>query len=689
MGKLDAAQRKWLGDLGVMVGGGPPPADRQGDGHDDPRFAPLLGAARKLGQNLQAVRDRLAEQVKVNQDQWAVAAASKAAGTIGRLVSSGAHKVAHALSDDVADEEFHAVATPDDDIFDAAENEYAGFQTVVTQGDLPAAGEALKAYAKAIDAAKARVDDFLQGVGSGAEGATTVLKGTAVVGAIAATVATGGVAAGAAVPMLGIAASGGATVLGTATAVGAGAGVYGVAQEGAGQVTERVIGTRGEIDFGQIALRGAKDAAIGFVGAFVGGVLAKQFAKMFGSYLSTAITAEELAAIGDITNKGVPLARDAFLGTGQRLVTDFLAGAGTTPLTTAIAVVADRIAGKAPPTTEEFTHLVLEEFIRGSALQLFIGALTHGSAGNRPHGETEPAPRQGAGEPAPQPEPMVSVAAKPKEAEVIAPKPAVKGKAPAKVAKVPELVELPAFATAEQRSRLDHMVELAQQGRGELKAGELSAYLKKARTPAQLDEMLSDLTGSLTDLSTGSGHAGTVERTDAVGDTAKPRTSAVSHEEALGAAMEAEGSAIPLGHERHHVALKKGPARRRAGANPPPTPPGKAPLNEEMFAMGEQVRDLLSIASVPIDSAANGIPLRGSSRDARVTNESASMHKNVHTKKSLAALLRDLQTVRGDTEATRAVLSEHGQALYEGRPARTLEMVLGTDPEVDGVDSVE
>lgn len=415
MGTLNTAQRQWLEQLGELVGkpantlatqssapvvnaaaaatapGGSPP--QVADGHDDPRFAPLLGGARKLGQNLQGVRDRLEEQVKINADQWAVAGVSKAAGTVGRLFSSAAHKVGHAISDNVDEEEFHAVATPDRDIFDAAETDYVRFQTAVGQGDFQAAGTALKAYAKAIDSAKARVDDFLQGVGSGAEGATTVLKGTAVAGAVAATVATGGVAGGAAVPMLGIAASSSATVLGTATAVGLGAGAYGVAQEGAGQATERLIGTRSEIDFEQIALRGAKDAAIGFVGAFVGGVLAKQFARMFGSYLSEAITAEELAAIGNITNNGVPLARDAFLSTGQRLVTDFLAGAGTTPLTTAIAVVAGRISGKALPSTDEFAHLVLEEFIRGSALQLFIGAVTHGAGGGKPHGEgTVPEP---------------------------------------------------------------------------------------------------------------------------------------------------------------------------------------------------------------------------------------------------------------------------------------------------------
>ena len=645
-------------------------------GYEDPRFAPLLAGARKLGQDLQGVRDRLAEQVKINEDQWAVAGASKAAGTIGRAFSSVSHKVGHAFSDDVAEQEFHAVTTPDADIFDAAEDEAVRFHKAVKQSDFAAAGEALKAYARAVARAKARVDDFLQGVGSGADGATAVLKGTAVAGAVAATVATGGAAA-----------AGGASLLGTATAVGGVAGGYGMLQEGAGQATERVIGTRSEIDFGQIALRGAKDAAIGFVGAFVGGALTKQFAKMFGSYLSNAISAEELAAIGNITNNGVPLARDAFLSTGQRLVTEFLAGAGTTPLTTAIAVVADGITGKAPPTTDEFMHLVLEEFVRGAALQLFIGALTHGTARAKAVPQREGAP------------PAKSNVA-PDDAAVVTEKAtaapdkatAVSDKAKARPGKAttPELVGLPDFATPQQRSRLDHMIELAQSmHEGQLNADALSAHLKQARTPAELDGMLSDLSGSLTDLSTGPGHAGTVERTDAVGTTAKPRVSAVSHERALGAAMESEGSAIPLGHDRHHVAPKKGPARRSSGRDPQPAAPGKAAPSDEMFAMGEHIRDLLSEASVHIDYGANGIPLRGSGRNPHVTNESASMHKNVHTRKSLAALLRDLETVKGDTDATRAVLRKHGQALYEGEQPKSQEFFLGPDPEVDGVDSVD
>jgi len=397
MDSLDPAQKKWLRDLAGLVGGvveaaTPSRADAAaGSGaagkQHDPRFAPLLAAAEKLDATLQSARDRLADQVAINKDQRAIASASQAAGTVGRFFSSAAHKVGHAFSDAVPEEAFHAVTTPGEEAFEPAVAAHARFQSAAAQGDWQACGEALKAYAQAVASAKARVDDFLQGIGSGAEGATTVLKGTAIAGAVAATVATGGIASGAALPTLGVAASSGASLLGTATAVGTVAGGYGATQELAGQATERAIGTRGEIDLGQIALRGAKDAAIGFAGAFLGGVLAKQFAKMFGSYLSTAISAEELAAIGTITNNGVPLARDAFLSTGQRLVTDFLAGAGTTPVTTAIAVVTERIAGKPLPTTEQFGNLVLEELIRGGVLQLFIGAITHGGGKPAAHEE--------------------------------------------------------------------------------------------------------------------------------------------------------------------------------------------------------------------------------------------------------------------------------------------------------------
>jgi hypothetical protein len=82
-----------------------------------------------------------------------------------------------------------------------------------------------------------------------------------------------------------------------------------------------------------------------------------------------------------------PLPRDFFLTSGQRFIADFLGGIGSSPLTTAVSTVLNGITGGGEiPSPREFTRQVIEEMIRGGALQLFIGALTHGRGGGSARG---------------------------------------------------------------------------------------------------------------------------------------------------------------------------------------------------------------------------------------------------------------------------------------------------------------
>lgn len=229
----------------------------------------------------------------------------------------------------------------------------------------------------------------------------------------------------------------------------------------------------------------------------------------------------------------------------------------------------------------------------------------------------------------------------------------------------------PDFATPVQRERLAQAIEAAQNLAGDrrLNAGELNAHLQSAKTAPELESMIKQIEASVERELAMKRPLGTVETgnqgvegTDAIGTTTKPRTRALSHERVLGAGMEAEGGAVPLDHDRHHVALKSGGGE-----------------------VGERIRELLRISGVSVDDPANGIPLAGQSRDPRAVHGSDLAHARAHTSKlpesNLRLLLNDLETVRGDPAGTQAVLRKHGQRLYENRERTSQEFRLGPDFE--------
>lgn len=196
-------------------------------------------------------------------------------------------------------------------------------------------------------------------------------------------------------------------------------------------------------------------------------------------------------------------------------------------------------------------------------------------------------------------------------------------------------------ATVEQRMRALHSaVDTAE---SQASAG----VLNKPRTASLQD-----------DGSTG------IEGTHAIGTSTRNRTSRTSHEGVLGRGMEREGGAIPLDHDRHHVAPKSGGG-----------------------AVGEAIREELRIAGVSIDDPASGAPLAGNPRDPRAIHESDMAHSRAHTSRlpesNWRLLLQDLRAVHGDADGVRAVLRKHAHDLYEGRARTAQEFRLGPDFEAD------
>lgn len=357
---------------------------RQRYGYSSVALEEIRRFADQIARHLQTSRDRRNEQQKLNDDQWAVSWASEGAATVSRAVRL---------------EGVHRTVLPGEELWDKTELALQAVFSELQTGNSLRAAEELKTLAQEYAYAQEILGAYLTDVVNGAELTTTGLKITAAAGAIAATIASGGLAAGGAAPtLLGIAGGGaGMGLFGTSVAVGTTAGIYGATQEVAGQTSAKYIaGIQQEINWAVVLKRGAADAITGFVGALAGGFLAKQFAKLFGSYISN-LSKEALEEFGQALGMKGALPRDFFLTGGQRFIADFMSGIGTTPLTAAIAMAINRIgATDDGPSAEEFLTTVFEEMIQGGVMQVFLGFLHGRSAvgGNAKYNEPLPKPNE-------------------------------------------------------------------------------------------------------------------------------------------------------------------------------------------------------------------------------------------------------------------------------------------------------
>jgi hypothetical protein len=324
-------------------------------------------ATEQLAARLKTSKGRRDDQSLLDRDQIMVSTASEA---MGSLVSNTGRFF--------RGKEMRRVVLPEASLWSESDQLLLAVQLEIVNRNPVRAARALGALAEEFTRAESVLNDYLATVIDGAEISTTGLQVAAVAGAIAATVATGGVASGAAVPMLGITAGSGLGLLGTSAAVGVGAGTYGVAQEEGTQVGEMIAGTRAEFDIRAIAMRGGRDAVLGFVGALAGGALSKYAIGYFGRLALARMSPAQIAAVSErLGIEAALLTPEAFLRRGQQLLIDFFAGAATTPITTAVESVFALFEGKEMPSAMGFSKMVIDNAVQGGLLQLFLTVITH------------------------------------------------------------------------------------------------------------------------------------------------------------------------------------------------------------------------------------------------------------------------------------------------------------------------
>ena len=176
----------------------------------------------------------------------------------------------------------------------------------------------------------------------GAERAINSLEVIASAGAVAATIATGGVATG-------------AGVLAVASVSGITAAGYGVTQESARQVSETQFGLRKKLDLTKIFIdKGLNELATTFVGGILGGSLKNIFAKMSPRYISR-ISDEGIKNINRILieSGAEPVTRTSLMYVWEKRISAYIPSIATAPLEEVVKGVLIDIREKGEFTPED------------------------------------------------------------------------------------------------------------------------------------------------------------------------------------------------------------------------------------------------------------------------------------------------------------------------------------------------
>jgi len=199
---------------------------------------------------------------------------------------------------------------------------------------------------------------------------------TVVVGAVAAGVATGGLATKAG---LGFWAATGTTAVG-----GAG---YSAVQDVGQQGSEIGFGLRDEFDWKRVGRGAVINLATGLVGGAIAGKLSQALQRTLGGYLASA-SDDMLMELGRAAGLNGPLPRAYLASSGSRIAAEVVSEVGAAPFTTTLSIVLNNyLSGRPlPGSVGEFLDLVVTDMAQSGVLAATVGRVTYRAHGGQPPG---------------------------------------------------------------------------------------------------------------------------------------------------------------------------------------------------------------------------------------------------------------------------------------------------------------
>ena len=251
-------------------------------------------------------------------------------------------------------------------VWDSPVNSMARARDNMKNGNIRDALQAMHEATRMANNASSRLAQYREDTAQGVAQVVVYLEYTETAGAIAATIATGGLAEG---------------VLATAAVAATTAGVYAAAQNAAGQGSEMHSGLRQNFDVGDMLRHSAREAIAGFVGALTGGALKAGFGRTIGRFMQSR---GFLLSISNAIGSNGPRLAEFIASNLARLSSEFISFIGSTAISTAVSNVVTRMIGNARDLAalrqveaEGFLRQVWQALVQGGITAVLIAFLSH------------------------------------------------------------------------------------------------------------------------------------------------------------------------------------------------------------------------------------------------------------------------------------------------------------------------
>jgi hypothetical protein len=330
---------------------------------EPPRVASPLGMARHLRLQAECLEEHLRDQLELRRDHAVVAGVVDAVSSLSRVLTggnrrgSGAAPAAPARTFAQLHAEVRAVLAE----LRALEAALAGARDAAAGAALVPIGRRL---ARAWQETAARSDRQIAS-------SETMVTGLQVVIATCVFIETTiGTAGGAAIA----AAAGGSTLVGAGLGAGATAAAFKLTTDAA----TAVAGADGRpIEWGTLLTTAGREGVSALAGVLIGGSLAPALLRTVGAKLVPMLDPAAATAIARAIGAGRELSPNVFAQLGQRLLSDVLLGAASTPFLVALDLV---LHGKLDALTspETFVTVLTDALVQGGLVQLMLSVALHG-----------------------------------------------------------------------------------------------------------------------------------------------------------------------------------------------------------------------------------------------------------------------------------------------------------------------